>query len=638
MRQQLGRLGRAAVVVAAMVPFFTAVGASAALTPVPRVVGHDLSGVNVLGLSPCSAYVLYSNGVQMWVADPCLDTLWDLSVASGQPIRRIELTTFGIKKMLGVASNGQDIWTPTAAGIDEFSASTGRLVKTIGGPRYQFSAPFEVEEYAGRVWVLNWHSHSITEFAASSGAFIRLVKGGAYHLGTLCTMSSDGAHLWLSFPITNSITEISLTGALVRVIQGPAAGLRQVGDINSDGTHVWITNGGDLVELSAVTGAFVRVIRSVQSPLAVVSDGSHVWVAGKTVTELSAANGAVIRQFSGAPYLNAYSVAYDRTSVFVSAGTSILEIGRSSGSLVRDLQGSAYGFDSPTGIATGGNDIWVSNAGSNAGTEVNATTGAVVRHIAGSAYGFEDPGGVADDGSHIWVMNNDYATYTGSITEFNAGTGAFVQNIPEGATVDAIAADSAHAWALVGGTTLLEFDAATGTLVQALSGSAYQFSGSAISSDGTDVWVVNSYNNSVTEVSASTGAAVAVLSAATYGFDRPNAIYSDGTDVWVSNLLGFSVTELSASTGAFIRLIHGAGYGFNAPDGIGSDGTHVWVANGSEARGHTVTELTESNGAPDRVLNQAAYAFYAPSAVAVAGGKVWVLNPGSNSVTEFPAT
>jgi len=59
--------------------------------------------------------------------------------------------------------------------------------------------------------------------------------------------------------------------------------------------------------------------------------------------------------------------------------------------------------------------------------------------------------------------------------------------------------------------------------------------------------VANASGNCVTELSASTGALVKVLSGSNYGFDHPNAITSDGTHVWVANFYGSSVTELPGS-------------------------------------------------------------------------------------------
>jgi hypothetical protein len=98
------------------------------------------------------------------------------------------------------------------------------------------------------------------------------------------------------------------------------------------------------------------------------------------------------------------------------------------------------------------------------------------------------------------------------------------------------------------------------------------------SSDGTHVWAANSFGSSVTELDAATGALVQVISGSSDGFSHPDAISSDGTHVWVANR-GDSVTELSAATGALVQVISGSSYGFDEPDAIASDGTDVWVAN-----------------------------------------------------------
>jgi len=121
----------------------------------------------------------------------------------------------------------------------------------------------------------------------------------------------------------------------------------------------------------------------------------------------------------------------------------------------------------------------------------------------------------------------------------------------------------------------------------------------------------NSAGNSVTELSASTGALVEVILGAKYGFNGPSAISADGTHVWVVNENN-SVTELSASTGALIKVISGSKYGFNVPDAVSSDGTRVWVANGD---GNSVTELNASTGALVQVISDSSYGFNVPEAV-----------------------
>jgi hypothetical protein len=92
--------------------------------------------------------------------------------------------------------------------------------------------------------------------------------------------------------------------------------------------------------------------------------------------------------------------------------------------------------------------------------------------------------------------------------------------------------------------------------------------------------------DSVTELSASTGALVQVISGSSYGFESPLAISSVATDVWVTNSYVHSVTELNAWTGALVRVISGSSYkfkdpeaikssscGLDGPDGVSSDGS-----------------------------------------------------------------
>jgi len=61
--------------------------------------------------------------------------------------------------------------------------------------------------------------------------------------------------------------------------------------------------------------------------------------------------------------------------------------------------------------------------------------------------------------------------------------------------------------------------------------------------------------DSVTELDASTGTLVQILSASSYGFDEPDAVSSDGTDVWVINA-DDSLTGFPAGTGAAQRAVN----------------------------------------------------------------------------------
>jgi hypothetical protein len=60
------------------------------------------------------------------------------------------------------------------------------------------------------------------------------------------------------------------------------------------------------------------------------------------------------------------------------------------------------------------------------------------------------------------------------------------------------------------------------------------------------VWVANYFGDSVTELNAATGTLAQVLSGSHDGFSQPKAISSDGTDVWVANPGNESVTGFPA--------------------------------------------------------------------------------------------
>ena len=115
----------------------------------------------------------------------------------------------------------------------------------------------------------------------------------------------------------------------------------------------------------------------------------------------------------------------------------------------------------------------------------------------------------------------------------------------------------------------------------------------AIASDGTHVWVADSSNNSLVELSATSGRLVRMIYVSTYGFDYPDAVFSEGGQVFVANRGSNSITKPDAPTGALARLISAPRDGFSEPVALTADGTHLWVLNA----GGSVTELSESTGA-----------------------------------------
>jgi sugar lactone lactonase YvrE len=171
---------------------------------------------------------------------------------------------------------------------------------------------------------------------------------------------------------------------------------------------------------------------------------------------------------------------------------------------------------------------------------------------------------------------------------------------------------------------------------------ALNFSGGGLDSpnglaiDGAgNVWVANSANSSVTELS---GIGVALSSPIGFtggGLNQPGPIAIDtSNNVWAANEGNSRLTELSplgvpiSPPGGFI------GGGLAAPDGIAIDlGGNVWVANAGNV------SLTEFNFLGQPVSPATGFTgggLTGPESVVIDGsGNVWLTNTGSNSVSEF---
>jgi YVTN family beta-propeller protein len=299
-------------------------------------------------------------------------------------------------------------------------------------------------------------------------------------------------------------------------------------------------------------------------PSSIYSDGTHVWTANGTsnsVTELDASTGQVVQTISGPSFGFNYPCAVfsDRVHVWVanlnesSASLwSVIELNAKTGTLIRVLSDPSYGFLQPRSISGDGTHVWVANDRSL--TEIDGSTGALVQVLNQTTYNFCYPS-VASDRIHLWAAS---CGYNGSgIDDIATATGSLTLSIPDFALPLAISDDHHHVWVLnqrPKGQGSLEKVGLTGhhTLIR---GAQYEFyRATAVSSDGTDVWVTNPGLGSVTELSALTGALVQVINGSSYQFNGPQAISADGTHVWVANVR--SITEMDASTGALVQVIN----------------------------------------------------------------------------------
>jgi hypothetical protein len=163
---------------------------------------------------------------------------------------------------------------------------------------------------------------------------------------------------------------------------------------------------------------------------------------------------------------------------------------------------------------------------------------------------------------------------------------------------------------------------------------SYDFDGpTSVALVGSDLFVANGNNKSVTEVKASDGSYVTTISGKHFGFDTPTAIAAVGSDLFVANYANNSVTEFGASSHKHIRTIKGTSYGFSDPIALSPYGHDLFVLNGNGS----VTEVA-STGALVGKASGSAYGFSEPTGMAVAGNRVFVANSTANTVTVLSAT
>jgi hypothetical protein len=179
-------------------------------------------------------------------------------------------------------------------------------------------------------------------------------------------------------------------------------------DMAISGSRVLVSDltvtGNQIVELSTVSGAAIRVIKAGNGPwrntrgiLAV--DGDHVWITGD---------------------------GYGR----------LVDLNSRNGSVIRVIKHKVPVIGYVTAMIVNGSHLWLTNEDNTGSvTELNANTGSVIRAIKdtyyrltkaqmGHSHGDAAFTAVAATRSRVWVVNQ-----FGSVMEWNSSTGSFIRNI-----------------------------------------------------------------------------------------------------------------------------------------------------------------------------------------------------------------
>jgi DNA-binding beta-propeller fold protein YncE len=252
--------------------------------------------------------------------------------------------------------------------------------------------------------------------------------------------------------------------------------------------------------------------------------------------------------------------------------------------------------------------------------------------------------GVLFDGKYMWVaiQNPD-----GGVLEKMTTSGTLISTTGVGSAPVEMAFDGNNVWvtdytssdiAIVDGhsiwvanngnntNTVSKFDAASMTLVATYPTGR---SPDGVAFDGTNMWVTNSYGDTVW-VFTQSGKQI-------YGYATgqfPLSMAFDGQNMWIGNGTGVDVGPPVPGIGSLtkIRVADGRNMGTftigHHVRGLVYDGTSIWACN---ARDNTVSRVSVS----DVALLGTFVTGKGPRVAAFDGGKIWVANSEANTLTVF---
>ena len=293
----------------------------------------------------------------------------------------------------------------------------------------------------------------------------------------------------------------------------------------SNGVRVWVANTGSssVLEINAANGVEAQNVKGKKFHFD-ISDGialagDDVWVANAasdTVTEFHASTGALVRVLSGGkdqfqvpgPLL----VTDHRVFVTDQKGDRITVLNEATGARIKVLGASSYHFGRTLHMVAVGGDIWtVNGAGSGSLSEFSSSTYRLLRVVTASAGHLSGPSALASDGTHLWVSNSS----GNHVSELNASNGALVRTIssPKHSVnaIDSIVVVGHVLW--LGSTThegeVLGLNATSGAVVKSY---LHRFGYPTMYADKDHAWVLDRAQSRLTELNATTGAVIRVVS------------------------------------------------------------------------------------------------------------------------------
>jgi sugar lactone lactonase YvrE len=264
--------------------------------------------------------------------------------------------------------------------------------------------------------------------------------------------------------------------------------------------------------------------------------------------------------------------------IVIDNGTVTTLAGSSSGST--DATGTSASFDNPMGITTDGTNLYVADNG-NDRIRIIVIDNGTVTTLAGSSQGstdatgtsasFNNPHGITTDGTNLYVADESNHRIR--------------KIVIDNGTVTTIAGSSQG------------YTDATGT-------SARFYRPRGITTDGTNLYVADMYNHRIRKIVIDSGTVTTIAGQSDNGsadgigtaasFWNPYQITTDGTNLYVVDGWNNTIRKIVISTGVVTTLAGtgsagsangtGTSASFRAPRAITTDGNNLYVADGTNHR------------------------------------------------------
>jgi len=261
--------------------------------------------------------------------------------------------------------------------------------------------------------------------------------------------------------------------------------------------------------------------------------------------------------------------------IVISTGVVTTVAGTGSSGSADNTTGTSASFDKPYGVTTDGTNLYVADRNNHLIRKIVISTG-VVTTVAGtgssgSANGtgtsasFYFPYGITTDGTNLYVADR----YNYLIRKIVISTGVVTTVAGTGSS------GSAN-----GTGTSASFDKPYG-----------------VTTDGTNLYVADYYNHLIRKIVISTGVVTTVAGTGSSGsvngtgtsasFDKPSGITTDGTNLYVVDSNNHLIRKIVISTGVVTTVAGTGSFGsangtgtsasFDNPSGITTDGTNLYV-------------------------------------------------------------